>query len=99
MTALASGAVYRQVHLNLFWYPRQENSEFYIQRPLDCLEQSNIFKDNYRVPVLPVTTDGVNTTRYTMFTLYITWVPDVVYTNTSQPYNYNHRDYDCDDGA
>ena len=36
-----------------------------------------------------------------VFTLHITWVPEVVYTNTSQsstqPYNYNHRDYDCDD--
>ena len=33
--------------------------------------------------------------------VYITWVPGVVYTNTSQsptqPYNYNHCDYNCDD--
>ena len=43
-----------------------------------------------------MTTGGVNTTDYT-----ITWVPGVVYTKTSQsptqPYNYNHGDYDCDD--
>ena len=36
-----------------------------------------------------------------VFTLHITWVPRVVYTNTSQsstqPYNYNHGDYDCVD--